>query len=255
MGRPALTNDRFIRNAKEIHGDRYEYHKCKYTKMVELVTLVCRTHGDFEILPYNHTKRLKDSNCNASGCPSCGKLLVVLRNREGVLDNDEFVQKSQLIHDFKYGYPGLYSGYRNKVEIECSVHGSFNQYAGNHLKGSGCPRCKNSKGANKISTILNEAGLVFEREREIDGCRGDSANLRFDFWVPSANTLIEFDGEQHFKPVRFSPRVSLETAAKMFQNVQRYDAIKNDFCKRNNIRLIRIAYNTKDIKNALSDIL
>lgn len=66
-------------------------------------------------------------------------------------------------------------------------------------------------------------------------------NCVFDFYLPDYNILIEYDGEQHFKPVDFASK-GLEWATKIFEYNQIKDKIKNDYCKDNNIRLIRIPY-------------
>ena len=56
--------DEFIIKATKIHGDEYDYSKVKYTKSNELVTIICKTHGDFKIRPNNHIG-------SKQGCPKC----------------------------------------------------------------------------------------------------------------------------------------------------------------------------------------
>ena len=51
--------------------------------------------------------------------------------------------------------------------------------------------------------------------------------------------MVEYDGEQHFKPVRFGG-ISIERAAKRFKKQQRIDSLDFDFCEENNIILHRI---------------
>ena len=76
------------------------------------------------------------------------------------------------------------------------------------------------------------------------GIRGSP--LRFDFYLPEYNTVIEYDGEQHFKPVeRFG-------GEKAFKTVQLHDNTKTKYCEDNDIRLLRISY--KD-KNNIQEIL
>ena len=58
--------------------------------------------------------------------------------------------------------------------------------------------------------------------------------------------MIEVDGEQHEKPIRFGG-MSIEQANKNFIEQKRRDKIKDDYCLKNNIPLIRISY--KDIDN------
>ena len=59
--------------------------------------------------------------------------------------------------------------------------------------------------------------------------------MRFDFYLPDYNTCIEFDGEQHFKPIKHFG------GKERFKQQQKNDQIKNDYCVENNIALIRIS--------------
>ena len=69
----------------------------------------------------------------------------------------------------------------------------------------------------------------------------DKGSLRFDFYIPSINMCIEFDGEQHFKPVGHWG------GDDAFKAIQKRDKIKDDYCIDNGINLIRIQY-TNEIK-------
>ena len=60
--------------------------------------------------------------------------------------------------------------------------------------------------------------------------------------------LIEFDGEQHFKPVKFSGNEDL--AKHQFKICKEHDEIKNSYCKSNSIKLLRIS-NKKKIKESI----
>ena len=57
-----------------------------------------------------------------------------------------------------------------------------------------------SKGEEKIEKLLNQAHIVYEREKVFPTLR--SGKLRFDFYLPDSGVLIEFDGQQHFKQVK-----------------------------------------------------
>ena len=77
---------------------------------------------------------------------------------------------------------------------------------------------------------------------------------RFDFYLPRYNLFIEYDGEQHYKPVRFFGNE--EDAENVFKRTQEHDRIKNQYCKDNNINLLRIPYwETKNIKTIISNHL
>ena len=115
------------------------------------------------------------------------------------------------------------------------LFGVFEQTPASHLKGSGCPRCKNSKGENKIYNYLNDKKIVFETQKSFVGCRNINP-LFFDFYLPKYNMCIEYDGIQHFKSIERFGGVS------EFDNCRIRDNIKNNYCKDNNIKLLRIKY-------------
>jgi hypothetical protein len=95
---------------------------------------------------------------------------------------------------------------------------------------------------------------IFEREKKFDGCRGVRQMLPFDFYLPNHNTLIEFDGKQHYIPVNFfgcSDKQAQKTHLELIFN----DNIKEKYCIENNIRLIRIPYTMKNIEMELNQQL
>lgn len=54
----------FIRRSKSAHGDgKYSYKKSKYKGVNSELTLICKEHGDFLIIPRNHLR--------GQGCPQC----------------------------------------------------------------------------------------------------------------------------------------------------------------------------------------
>lgn len=63
-----------------------------------------------------------------------------------------------------------------------------------------CGCRKKSAGAVKIETLLRNKNIDFEREKKFDNCR-DILPLPFDFYLYNKNTLIEFDGQQHYHPI------------------------------------------------------
>jgi very-short-patch-repair endonuclease len=94
-----------------------------------------------------------------------------------------------------------------------------------------------SKGEVEIENFLISKGLIFEKEKTFDN------NYWFDFWIENLNIIIEYDGEFHFQPI---------FGENLLNKVKLNDTIKNNFCKQNNIQLIRIPYwEFKNIKETL----
>ena len=86
-----------------------------------------------------------------------------------------------------------------------------------------------SKGNEKIKNLLLEAGIPFELEKKFPTCK-DKKELPFDFYIDD-KYLIEYDGLQHFQESIFN-----------YEYTHTHDLIKNQWCKNNNIPLIRIPY-------------
>lgn len=109
-----------------------------------------------------------------------------------------------------------------------------------------------SKGEELINEILQANQIFFEREYSFDDCR-NVYPLSFDFYLPSENILIEYDGEQHFRPARFGG-ISKEEASTIFESTKFRDKIKTEYAKKRGILLIRISY-TEDIEFRMTKIL
>ena len=112
-----------------------------------------------------------------------------------------------------------------------------------------CNSERKSIGERTIQNILNDNNISYQREKSFHNCVYPDTNtkLRFDFFVNNTY-LIEFDGEQHFHPVKFSNEINDTKALENFLSNQLRDNYKNSWCKENNIPLIRIPYTHKDIK-------
>lgn len=85
---------------------------------------------------------------------------------------------------------------------------------------------------------MNDNNIRYEREKTFDNCRFSDSNrlARFDFYLPDYNCLLEFDGRQHYEnPGGFFTDEEV-------QKIRIRDNYKNDWCNRNNIKLVRIPY-------------
>lgn len=136
---------------------------------------------------------------------------------------------------------GEYTGSENPVDCRCKLCGHLWSPIGRSLKnGQGCPHCTMSKGEIMVKQFLESHKIIYETQKTFDDCIYEQ-KLKFDFYLSDYNILIEYDGEQHFKPVDFANK-GIEWATNLFNKNLEKDAIKNKYCKDNNIRLIRIPY-------------
>ena len=124
--------DEFIKEAKEIYGDKYLYDKVKYVNKDTKICVICPKHGEFFITPRNFLRN--------HSCPKCYN---ERRNSTTRFNTDIFIQKSRKKHGNKYDYSKVnYINSHTKVCIICPIHGDFWQIAYDHLTGHGCPKTR-----------------------------------------------------------------------------------------------------------------
>lgn len=226
------TKERFIEKAIKAHGNRYNYDKVIYVNNHTKIIINCSVHGDFEQLPSNHK--------NGSNCPAC---VNCARHT-----TESFVAKANIVHDNKYKYDKTtYNGNREKLIITCKTHGDFEQAAHSHLSGRCCPSCNDSKGEAAIAEILDMFNFKYERQKKYIDCK-NIRSLPFDFFLPEFDLLIEFDGEQHFRPI------AAWGGQEKFEKTVANDKIKTEYCAINGKKLLRIRYD-EDIFDKLIDVL
>ncbi len=216
----------FIDRAKKIHGEKFDYSKVDYKNKESKVTIICPVHGEF--------KQHAGSHLRGIGCSKCSGMA------QGTTES--FIENSEKVHGDKYNYSNVnYVNAHTPVEIICKKHGSFRQKPNNHLNGAGCPRCSESKGENLVNEILSSYNISYVRQYKFSDCTNNvigkyCRKLPFDFYVSKYNTVIEFDGQQHFIPVFGEDE---------FKRLKKTDKLKNQYCKKNGIKLIRIPYTMK----------
>ena len=132
----------FIKRAKEIHGDKYNYSKVEYVNAKTKVCIICPEHGEFWQNPSKHLQ--------GQGCPKCARVSI---NNSKRLTTEFFIRKSKEIHGDKYDYSKVeYKNCLENVCIICPEHGEFWQNPSKHLQGQGCPKCA-KKVFDKMSFI------------------------------------------------------------------------------------------------------
>ena len=170
----------------------------------------------------------------------CGCITGVLRNRTGKEFIEE-VNKNSNIGDYellseyttqtsKVLLKHLNCGFIWKVRPSDIIHGR-----------TGCPRCnkKESKGVQLISKILDNYGILYEKEKRM----GDSLQ-RFDFYfeIKSNKIVIEYNGLQHYKYIPHFHNHDEEN----FIIQQNRDNKKKQYCQENNIILLEIPYSDNE---------
>ena len=210
-----LSNEEWIAMAEKVHGKgRYDYSLIDYNnKQKDKGKFICHEkdengieHGIFE--------QSFGSHLSGCGCPKC---------KGGVRHSgDIFILNARKIHGDKYEYYAEeYVNAQTKIRIGCKIHGDFYQTPTAHLRGEGCPMCKNSILENRVQRMLENNGLYFERNVYIG-----LGKQTIDFYIPQKKLYIECQGEQHYIPTKFSSSVSDEECEKLLETRKQLDVDK-----------------------------
>ena len=108
------------------------------------------------------------------------------------------------------------------------------------------PKNNKSIGQKLIRYYLNLNNINFIEQFTFEKCR-DKNKLPFDFYLPDVNTCIEYDGILHFQQSLENKGKSHWVNRQSLEYQQGHDILKDEFCLKNNIKLIRINYKQKQI--------
>ena len=181
------TTEQFIEEARQVHGDKYDYSKVNYINNSTKVCIICPEHGEFWQRPNDHL--------SGQGCPACGKEKCADDSR---LTSEQFIEKARKVHGDKYDYSKVeYINARTKVCIICPEHGEFWQKPNDHLSGQGCPFC-----AGNVKLTSEQ---FIEKAMQVHGDKYDYSKVEYvnsatnvciicpehgEFWQKPSNHLI-----------------------------------------------------------------
>ena len=152
INKKRLTTEEFIKRAKEVHGDKYDYSKVEYIKANIKVCIICPIHGEFWQSPYSHTKQKE-------GCPLCAN---INRNKKRKLTTEEFIKRAKEVHGDKYDYSKVeYIDNHTKV---CIIHKDsgveFWQIPYSHIKYNGFDIKNNAETFKK--RMIEKFGNIYD---------------------------------------------------------------------------------------------
>lgn len=210
----------------------------------------CENGHEFEM-------RIADRH-NGIGCPYCA-------GRYATQDNNLFRSNPELCKEWDYDKnkksPDKYTpNSHEKVWWKCKNCGNewLAEIKSRNLDNRGCPKCVESKGESEISNVLDTNNIKYFKQFTFDDLIHNKRKLRFDFAIFHNNDLIalcEYDGEQHYKPVDFAVKGD-KWAIEQFNKNKIRDNMKDNYCRDNDIKLLRIPYWDYDnIEIILSDYI
>jgi len=204
--------------------------------------------------PKHEWKTIINHRNNGKGCPYC-KGIYPSEDYNLLVVNPELCEEWDYTKNRKKPYEYTPNS-GQKAWWKCKECGyEWQSVVGTRNNGCGCPECADSKGERKIKEWLKNNNIPYDSQYTFDDLVSDLGNfLRFDIAVftdeskKQLRVLIEFDGAQHFRWIK-----GLQTR-KNFKRTQYYDKLKNEYCKNNNIPLLRIPYWSFDnIEQILDD--
>lgn len=216
-----LSTEEFIERARKMHGSIYDYSLVEYKNVRAKVRIICPVHGEFLQAAGHHLEGV--------GCPGCFGT-----PNKGI---EKFIEEADKIHDGRYDYSEAeYRTARTKLKIICPEHGEFWCLPTNHLKGCGCPRCHLSKGEKRIYEVLLENGLKKDKDFVWQKRFKELGRLSYDFYIPSKNLLVEYNGRQHYEPVKYYG------GYRRFLRQKHFDWLKRSYARKHGLELLVIPY-------------
>ena len=220
------TTEYFINELKEINNNIEVLGEYKGSN--KKIRVRCKIDGyEWETTP--------SVLLNNHGCPKC--------SGKEKSNTERFKQEMKEINN-DIEILGEYVNRKTKIKCRCKIDGhEWEATPNNLLNGSGCPKCNTSKGEKRIAKYLDNRNIKYIHDKGYFKDLKNSKNniLRPDFIIKDRKIWIEFDGKQHFEVVDFSSK-NQELAKEQFEQIKENDKIKNEYAKKHNWKLIRIAY-------------
>ena len=212
----------------------YILKSTEYINAKTKLEYICLDHADYgsQYITYNNLK-------NGCGCKYCGKERAVNSRRLSFENVKQiFNYHDMILLDQEYINSNTPLAYICKYHIEVGI-----QYmALSNAYKQHCPFCNIIKGEDKIYNYLSEHNIQYARHKSYDDLRGlKGGKLSYDFYLPNFNLLIEYQGEQHERPI------DIFGGEEQFKIQQEHDKRKREYAQNHYIKLLEIWY--YDFKN------
>lgn len=217
------THKEFVKEVHNLTGEDYEV----LSEYINNRTKIFMKHNKcgyvWKVLPLQFLRGTR--------CPKCAN--------NAKKTNEEFIQEVYDLVGNEYVFLEPYINDRTKIRCKHNKCGHIWCISpGKFLIGNRCPQCAESKGEQTIREYLKDNNVKFLPEYTFGDLTGVGGGLlRFDFAVFCNNDdlefLIEYDGEFHYQDIYEDGN---------YEVLQIHDKRKNQYCKNNNIPLLRIPY-------------
>lgn len=181
------TTEQFIREARGVHGDRYDYTKVAYVNINTKVTIGCSKHGYFDVSPKSHL--------NGVNCKSCAYEQNAI-NR--TWDTETFILKAKEVHGDKYRYEkSVVSKATVKCTVTCPKHGDFTLQPTTHVLGTGCKKCAGERLKREFTLGTDE---FIRRAIKVHGLKYDYSKVDYKKYSEDVVIICRDHGEFNQSP-------------------------------------------------------
>jgi len=185
-----LSNNKLLLIKDKIKDNWIINDLSSYNKKLDSIDAYCK-ECNFKI-------HYKINDILDTGCMNCYDNNK--RGQSNKLNNEIILERYKKVWNNKYDYSKTnYINQITPITIICKKHGEFSIYPRYHEKGSGCPKCYPTTELYLLDFLKNYYPTIIPQFK-LDSCK-NKIHLPFDYCIPEIKTIIELDGEQHFKPV------------------------------------------------------
>ena len=247
----------FIKKAKKIHGEKYDYSKVDYKKSSEKVCIVCPKHGEFWQTPNKHLL--------GRGCSLC------FRERlNAFVRTNEFKEKFRETCLSRYGveYPMMHQKIKEKAMSSHLKHQGFVGFMFTDAFRKKSQETKRKNGTFNTSKIQDELYLKLKEkfgEKDVEEeYRDNRYPFHCDFYIKSLNLFIELNAfwthgkhwfdensEDDIKKLNEWKQKDTEFYQNAIETWTERDVKKRECARKNNLNYV-VLWNKEDIDNWFS---
>jgi hypothetical protein len=167
------TQEQFLQECIDIHGDKYDYSKVVYVSDAKKVIIGCPIHGDFEQRPNSHLQ--------GSGCTKCKNKPL-----------EDWITRFKDVHGDKYNYDKVpYVLARSHITVTCPEHGDFEVLANNHGNGVGCPKCFTVHNKFSEADFVSKVSLIHDNYYTYENCNYVDYSQNITVTCPTHGEFIQ----------------------------------------------------------------
>lgn len=239
-----------INDIREMFSERgYDLISETYKSAKEYLEYRCKKHYDKGILKITYS-----NFASGFGCKYCGDEKTANAKRNDISK----VKEVFLAHDMILIDGQEYKNANQKLKYICKNHPEkgVQEMAYSNACSNYCPFCSLSKGEKEIIKWLEDNQISYVSQKKFEDLIGVGGRcLPYDFFIPNANLLIEYQGKQHYEENKHFSSSNMDSK-QSFEVRKEHDNRKRRYAKENGYDLLEIPYTDfKNINIILSNVI